>query len=308
MLSIVGCSSAPSPSSSPGEPASASAAQKTSGAANGEPTRAPEPQAEQAGVGFEAPTFQVVRIAATTEVVVTLRKREGVRPWTGNVSYTAEPLTITGRSRKGKLRERNVLGSGRAIDLDGDGDTRDAFAVRCEGGRVAIADSPEIGAVMGSDATVRTYDYAAGFATPIGTAGGHAMLYLPCGDDGSMTLGLAPEPIEVRTIPGPALMVLAFGDPALAPKVAVDGVSREPSRDDLETQHFEVAAYEQVSDAPRWYAIAGAMVQLDPTASQQEVRVFIEGDVEDVTIAINEGREGVHRARSYVSSQKVGTR
>ena len=134
------------------------------------------------------------------------------------------------------------------------------------------------------------------------------MLYLPCAGEGRVSLGWGPGPIEVREIPGPALMVLAFGNPALPPTIPPDGVRREGAREGLVEQRLDVQVYEPVVETPHWYAVAGTMAQLDPDAKEQIVRVFIEGDVEHVQIAINEGKPGVPRVRTYVATQTVGSR
>ncbi len=254
---------------------------------------------------------EAVRITTTTDVTVTLQRAEDAAPWSGPVRYTAEPFTVTGKPSKGFVRERNVLGSGRAFDLNGDGDTKDRLKAGCDGEAFTLGKELRLDPVMGGPDFLRRYAYADdGGRSRISTVadGGVAsMLYLPCSDAG-VSVGWAPEAMEVREIPGPALMVLAFGNPALPPSIPADGVSRTPAAEGLADQRFDVEVYEAVADTPHWYVVAGAMVQLDAQASEQKVRVFIEGDVEAVQIAINEGKEGVDRARSYVSTQILGSR
>jgi|GEM_PF-2444973 len=274
-----------------------------------EPSVAPRPQAQSPGQGFRAPVVEAVRVTTTTDVTVKLERADDYAPWSGPVRYTAEPFTITGRPSKGFVRERNVLGSKRALDLNGDGDTRDRFAAGCQDATFTFGELA-LSPVMAGPAVLRQYAYAAQGEPRIaalGERGASAMLYLPCADTG-VSLGWAPEPIEVREIPGPALMVLAFGNPALAPSIPSDGVTRTPKTSGLADQRFDVEVYEAVAKTPHWYAVAGAMVQLDPEAEEQTVRVFIEGDVEHVQIAINEGKPGVDRARSFVATQTVGSR
>ena len=268
-------------------------------------TAAALPTALAPGQGFRAPTVEAVRITTTTEVRVMLQRADDVAPWSGPVRYTAEPFTITGRPQKGFVRERNVLGSGRAFDLDGDGDTKDRFPAACDGEAFGLGDA-RLRAVMSGPPLARRYDYADALVA-LGQPGTTGMLYLPCTDDG-VSLGFSPEPIAVREIPGPALMVLAFGNPSAPPKIPTDGVTRIPASEGLADQRFDVEVFEPVTEGPLWYAVAGAMVQLDAQASEQSVRVFVEGDVEAVQIAINEGKDGVDRVRSYVSTQQVGAR
>ena len=241
-----------------------------------------------------------------------LKRADAVAPWPGTVRYTAEPFTLTGRPRKGMVRERDVLGSRHALDLNGDGDTKDRFRSGCDGDGFALGKALRLDPVMTGPSALRRYAYAADDGqSRIGQLGGgsaSAMLYLPCSDDGTVSLGWSPKPIEVREIPGPALMVLAFGNPALPPSVPTDGVSRAPERSGLAEQRFDLEVFEPVVDKAHWYAVAGAMVQIDPDAQQQEIRVFFDGDIEHVQIALNEGKDGVDRARSYVSTQTIGSR
>lgn len=270
------------------------------------------PIARSPGQGFRAPVVETVRVTTTTEVRVILKRADSVAPWPGPVRYTAEPYTVTGRPRKGMVRERDVLGSRRAIDLNGDGDTKDRFRSGCDGAGFALGKSLRLDPVMGGPPALRRYAYSADDGQSrvgsLGGAGASAMLYLPCAEDGTVSLGWAPESIEVREIPGPALMVLAFGNPALPPSVPPDGVSRSPKRAGLAEQQFDTEVFETVDDKARWYAVSAAMVQIDPDAEEQEIRVFFDGDIEHVQIALNEGKEGVDRARSYVSTQTIGTR
>lgn len=274
-------------------------------------SKPPLPEARSPGRGFRAPVVEAVRITTTTEVEVRLTRADDARPWSGPVRYTAEPFTVTGAPHKGHVREKNVLGSGRAFDLNGDGDVRDRFKASCSDGAFQLGKTLRLEPVMGGPAVARTYDYGSSEAPRQGSVregGVGTMLYLPCADDGTVSLGWGPGPIEVREIPGPALMVLAFGNPALPPSIPADGVRREGAREGLVEQRLDLEVYEPVVDTPHWYAVAGTMAQLDPDAEEQIVRVFIEGDVEHVQIAVNEGKPGIPRARTYVATQTVGSR
>ncbi len=268
--------------------------------------------ARTAGQGFRAPVVETVRVTTTTEVRVILKRAEAVAPWPGPVRYTAEPYTLTGRPKQGVIQERDVFGSRHALDLNGDGDTKDRIRAGCDGAGFALGKSLRLDPVMAGVSALRQYAYAAQNGQSrigsVGENGASALLYLPCADDGTVSLGWSPEPIEVREIPGPALMVLAFGNPALAPSIPSDGVSRAPARAGLAEQHFDVEVFESVIGKAHWYAVAGSMVQIDPDAQEQEIRVFFDGDVEHVQIAVNEGKDGVDRARSYVSTQTIGSR
>lgn len=274
------------------------------------PEPVPPPEAASPGQGFRAPVVEAVRITTTTDVAVTLTRADDFAPWSGPVRYTAEPFTVTGRPHKGYVRERNVLGSGRSFDLNGDGDTRDRFAAGCDAEAFALGKALRLEPVMSGPAVARRYAYGQGEQSrlaSLGERGVSAMLYLPCSDD-EVSLGWSPQPMELREVPGPALMVLAFGNPSLPPSLPADGVRREPSASNLAEQRFEASVFEAVGEGPLWYAVSGAMVQIDPDAKEQTIRVFFEGDVEAVQIAVNEGRDGVDRARTYVSTQVVGAR
>ncbi|MGH1346765.1 MAG: hypothetical protein ACRBN8_34680 [Nannocystales bacterium] len=251
-------------------------------------------------------------MTTTTEVRVMLKRADAVAPWMGTVRYTAEPYSLTGRPRKGVIRERDVLGSRHALDLNGDGDTKDRFGSGCDEAGFSLGKTLRLDPVMTGPAGQRRYAYAADDGQTrigsLGNRGASAMLYLACADDGTVSLGWSPRPIEVREIAGPALMVLAFGNPTLAPSIPTDGVSRTPERDGLAEQRFDIEVFEPVVQQAHWYAVAGAMVQVDPDAQEQEIRVFFDGDIEHVQIALNEGNDAVDRARSYVSTQTIGSR
>lgn len=268
------------------------------------------PEAASPGQGFRAPVVEAVRITTTTDVAVTLTRAEDVAPWSGTVRYTAEPFTVSGRPQKGFVRERNVLGSGRSFDLNGDGDTRDKFAAGCDGDAFALGKTLRLQPVMGGPDVARRYAYSDAGQSRFGAladGGVSSMLYLPCTDDG-VSLGWSPEPMEVREIQGPALMVLAFGNPKLPPSLPEDGVRRDPQVEGLADQRFDTSVYEPVGEGSLWYAVAGAMVQIDPDAKEQTIRVFFDGDVEAVQIAVNEGKDGVDRVRTYVATQVIGAR
>lgn len=309
---IAGCSATPMPTSgSASPPTAASSSVAPRGAVPADvPEPTPLPEAASPGQGFRAPVVEAVRITTTTDVAVTLTRADDVAPWSGTVRYTAEPFTVTGRPQRGVVRERDVLGSGRGFDLNGDGDTRDRFAAGCDGEAFTLGKALRLRPVMGGPEVARRYAYADAGQARFGsvTEGGvSSMLYLPC-SEGGVSLGWSPDPIEVREIQGPALMVLAFGDPALAPSLPTDGVRREPGGEGLVDQRFDVSVFEPVGEGPLWYAVAGAMVQIDPDAQEQTIRVFFEGDVEAVQISVNEARDGVERARTYVSTQVIGSR
>ena len=307
-----GCTATPGPppGTTPPPPTASADAASTAEPSADAPEPTPLPEAASPGQGFRAPVVEAVRITTTTDVAVTLTRADDVAPWSGTVRYTAEPFTVSGRPQKGYVRERNVLGSGRGFDLNGDGDTRDRFAAGCDGEAFSLGKTLRLEPVMSGPDVARRYAYADDGASRFGVVaegGVSSMLYLPCSADG-VSLGWSPEPIEVREIQGPALMVLAFGNPKLPPSLPADGVRREPTVNGLADQRFDVSVFEPVGEGPLWYAVAGAMMQIDPDAKEQTIRVFFDGDVEAVQIAVNEGREGVDRVRTYVSTQVIGAR
>ncbi len=311
LFSTLACSSStPGVAARPLEAVPSSAAKPEGVEASPDP--APIPEAATAGQGFRAPVVEAVRITTTTDVSIVLTRADTVAPWSGPVRYTAEPFTVTGRPRKGYVRERDVLGSRRAFDLNGDGDTKDRFRAGCDGPAMTLGKTLRLEPVVDGPPAVRRYAYAGDDGQPrmgtIAAGGVSSMLYAPCKDDGTVVLGWAPSTMEVREIPGPALMVLALGNPKGPPSIPADGVTREPIMAGLEDQRFEASVYEPITDTPHWYAVAGAMIQLDPQAPTQEVRVFFDGDVEHVYIAVNEGNGTVDRATSYAAIQTLGSR
>ncbi|MBL4685236.1 MAG: hypothetical protein JKY37_11645 [Nannocystaceae bacterium] len=304
-LGVPGCSAA--------TPARSSEVRSAPPAAEVKPKAQEETDAEatEAGAAFEPPQLSVARVQDSTEITVVLNKRPGIRAWSGPVAYTAEPFTVTGLAGR-KLQERDVLSSGRAFDLNGDGDTKDSFAVACDDGVVTLGGEFRLPPVMAGSGNTRTWSYRDADGNlrqdQLTATGVSAMLYLPCADGQSVTIGWGPKPLELREIAGPAMMVLAFGDAKTPPTLSKTAVSREPASEGLVEQPFSLEAFEQVADTPKWYAIAGTMVQLDGRAAQQTVRVVVQGDVEHVVIAINEGRTGVERARTHTTAQAVQSR
>lgn len=270
---------------------------------------AEKPQGEvatEAGAAFRAPMVEIERHDGEVRVSVEVGRAHNKRPWSGTVQYTAEPIDITGRIEGGYIEEKNVLGSGLAFDLDGDGSTEGRLEARCDGARLIIGDV-SLDPAMTIHETFASWVYRdskGGFlGRRFGTKGATAMLYTPCSTE-SVVLGLGAEPFEPKSVPGPLLTVQIFaaGEPAAGPTFAVKRVAVDGKP--VEAESFEFAAFEPLVDEPAWFGGYGLALPLDPNARAQSVVVDITGSVDVTSVAINEANEGFDRARSHITATK----
>jgi hypothetical protein len=274
--------SAPTSVEPPGTPAPGLAA---------EPGAKPQPALDEAaalGAGeapFEPPALAVARVDGRQHVTIELLRRPGVALPPGPVPYTDEPYNISTQPGEPTVREADILATGLALDLDGDGRTDGAFGVSCDAdgagrfGDTRIA--PLLSPPTDPDAPVRyTYPAGDGPIGRLGPRGAHAVLYSPC--DGSyVSLGLSPadQPLSVRATDGPALQVLVLE--------AVAGPGDAPRPGELAIRPAAGAApsllvgwaYEPFfGPDPQWASMRWTMLPLADDAEPQRVVVDLPDD------------------------------
>lgn len=257
--------------------------------------------AEQPGVALAAPAVSLEKTENGLRVSIEVRRSGKPTPWGGLVTYTGEPLTMTGAVGASGIEEANLLGSGIAYDLDGDGATTSTFAARCEGEKLQLDGLGTLSPTMtfGEVATWDYHDESYGFrGRRLGEKGVHAMLYGPCSGE-SVTIGFSEAALVPTVLPGPVLSVqmLVAATPLAEPKFKVKKTARGGAG--IEPQAFGMSLYEQLDDKPAWYVGRGLMIPLDATAETQTVVVEVEGTVEFAIVAINEGGGTIQRARSH---------
>lgn len=265
------------------------------------------PIATKAGAAFEAPLVELERYRdGNVRVSIEVRRTRSVRPWSGSVRYTAEPIDITGPLRGGVIDESDVLGSGFAFDLDGDGATDDRLAAKCDGGSLMLG-STTLEPVMSASAEEATWVYRdpkGGFlGQRLGAAGATAMLYLPC-TEALVVLGIGADPFVPLSVTGPLLSVQLFasGDPGAGPKFEFKRTSVDGKP--VESEGFEMAVFEPLINEPAWFGGRGLMLMLDPSARAQTIVVDVTGVVDVASISINEANEGFERVRSHLSMRR----
>lgn len=153
---------------------------------------------------FESPAFEV----DGNRVTISLTRRAGVTLPAGRVPYTSEPYNLEGSPDGPEVNEADILGTGLALDLDGDGEADDLIPVACEDGVIVIAGAkvPPLG-----DPTGQVRTYSPDRIGRVGDAGAWLVSYTPC-SDGFVQVGVSPagQPIEIQRTDGPALQILIF--------------------------------------------------------------------------------------------------
>lgn len=264
-----------------------------------------EPQAApvsaKPGAAFNPLVIDTVARPDGYDVRITVSLRPGTSPRPGVVRYTAEPLTFSVEVRERQVEERDILGTGLAYDLNGDGDTEDRVSVACDGDS-AIVDGHRLRPSM-TPGDVALFRYA-DRPVRLGDAGAHAMLYAPCKAGSPVTFGLSDpsRPIDVATVGAPALQILIVeaGKPGTAPGFDVTEIARAGAAVDADV-HLSHIHEPLTTSTPAWHLARWFMLPLDPQAPSQQisVRVLAERAASRLVIAsIQESAEDADRARS----------
>ena len=193
------------------------------------------------------------------QVAVELTRTPGTPIPLHPVPFTAEPYAVEVPPGTRSAEEGILFGSRLAMDLNGDGDTKDRFEMNCTLGD-AVLGGTQVRAlgrplrIYRPDPTVR-----------LGKQGQWLLLYRDCESAAPSTLGLSNKPIEVVEVPGPVLQLLVLqpidqptGEAAgVLEAFTVDGapktvVVQPPTR-----------TYERLFGAqPEWAQVRWAMVPL----------------------------------------------
>lgn len=222
---------------------------------------------------------------------LTLVRAEGVKPHAGSVRYTAEPRVVVAKA-KTTLDESNLLGTGIAVDIDGDGKPTSKIKTRCESG-TAVLETKEparFEPVTALTEAVARFDYGADDARILsnGTAG--ALMYAPC-DSGNIVLGLDPAaPLKVHEVPSPAVFVVYRAqvdsidaeDPFKLEKIAA-------GENDVKHERYSFREINVEGDEVKVFAAHLVVFGIDAAPPLQHLAVEISGaKPEFITASINE--------------------
>ncbi|MCB9545127.1 MAG: hypothetical protein H6706_04455 [Myxococcales bacterium] len=197
-------------------------------------------------------------------MTIAFAARPGVKVPTGPVSFTAEPVALAGVKRPAWLEERNVLGSGRALDLDGDGKKTGRWPLGCLGPDLLVGETVVAG--LGGE----PFRYPPAMAR-LGAGG--VVLYGRCGSH--VSLGFGPGPVAVETMPGPLLQVSVAARAGAALSVRGWKLNNEPIN---RLRVAEVQAYEVVEgDQAEWLTVWWVLIPVPATGSHL-VDFVVEGE------------------------------
>ena len=221
----------------------------------------------------------------------TIVRDEGVKARSGAVRYTAEPRVVVA-SLESEFDESNLLGTGMALDIDGDGKATSTIDSTCESGAVALKTEPSLRleAVTALTEDVARFDFGPGDVRLLSNAHAGAVLYAPC-DRGKVVMGLDPErPLKIHEVASPAAFVVYR-----APVDSVDAddpfTLQEINAGEaaVEHEHYAFREFNVEGDTVKVYAAHLVVFELDPVTPLQHVSVKIAGEQpEFITVSINE--------------------
>jgi hypothetical protein len=230
---------------------------------------------------------------------LTIVRDDGAKAHTGTVRYTAEPYVLVAEA-KAKLEEANLLGSGIAFDLDGDGKTTSAIASRCDGDAAVLALQPSrrLEPVTVLTEAVARFDYGKDGSRLLSNDASGGVLYAPCGD--TLIFGLDPKgPQSFHTVASPS--VFAVYRVQVDSLDAPDPLSLKALRSGDSPLPHQVHPFREVSvqgGEVKVYAAQLVVFALHPTEPLQHISLQLEGPApEFVTASINEVDAEGHRIR-----------
>lgn len=231
---------------------------------------------------------------------LTIVRDDGAKAHTGTVRYTAEPYVLVAEA-KATLEEANLLGSGIAFDLDGDGKTTSAIASKCDGDVVVLGTEPARRvepSITLTDAVAR-FDYGKDGSRLFANASSGALLYAPCSES-LVTIGLDPRgPLAFQTVASPS--VFAVYRVQVDSLDAPDPLSLKALRSGDSPLPHQVHPFREVSvqgGEVKVYAVQLVVFALHPTEPLQHISLQLEGPApEFVTASINEVDAEGHRIR-----------
>ncbi len=231
---------------------------------------------------------------------LTIVRAEGVKARSGMVKYTAEPRVLVAKGSL-DIDESNLLGSGLALDIDGDGKTTSKLRSKCEGAAAVIQTKPPVrlDPVTELSEDVARFDYGADASRILSRDDAGAVLYAPC-DAGRIVLGFDPKaPLKMHSVASPSVFVVY--------RAEVDTIDAEDpfslkSLDAGESPlEHELYPFREVSvedGTVKIYAAHLIVFALDAVPPLQHVAVTISGQQpEFATASINEVDADGHRIR-----------
>lgn len=222
---------------------------------------------------------------------LTVVRAKGVKPHAGAVRYTAEPRVVVAKAQT-KLDESNLLGTGIAIDIDGDGKTASTIASTCEADTAVLQtkDPVRFEPVTVLTEAVARFDYGPDDARIMSNGKVGALMYAPC-DSGNIVLGLDPAaPLEIHSVPSPAVFVVYRApvdsidaeDPFTLEKIAA-------GEDAVKHQRYSFREVNVEGDEVKVFAAHLVVFGLDAAPPLQHLAVEISGaKPEFITASINE--------------------
>ncbi len=231
---------------------------------------------------------------------LTIVRAEGVKARSGSVRYTAEPRVVVAKT-KTTVDEANLLGTGIAVDIDGDGKTTSKIRTKCDAGTAVLQTQPPLRlepVTELSDAVAR-FDYGKDDARILANDKAGALLYAPC-DKQMLILGLDPSgPLKMHEVPSPAVFVVY--------RVEVDSADAEDpftlqkvgsGETELEHDFYPFREFSVEDGVVKVYAAHLVVFALDPEVALQHVTLEIAGETpEFVTASVNEVDDDGQRIR-----------
>lgn len=222
---------------------------------------------------------------------LTLVRAEGVKPHSGSVRYTAEPRVVVAKART-TLDEASLLGTGIAVDIDGDGATTSKLQTKCEAGTAVLQTKEPIRfePVTALTDAVARFDYGPDDARILSNDKAGALMYAPC-DSGNIVLGLDPAaPLKIHEVPSPAVFVVYRAqvdsidaeDPFKLEKIAA-------GEDDVKHERYSFREVNVEGDEVKVFAAHLVVFGIDAAPPLQHLAVEISGaKPEFITASINE--------------------
>lgn len=255
--------------------------------------------------------LQVQKTAQGHEVEIISRPKSLALP-RKKVPFTTEPFTLTVRPEMDVVVERNILGTGLAMDLDGDGRTTGRLKASCRpDGSVVLADNTLW--PLGFPIARYRDDKNAPRSVRLGPKGAHALLYTPCQKNRPITVGLSPasQPIVIVEVDSPALQILVFqqaGSPKAQSTIRIvsPSLNGKPLSGSL---IYHAKLYDRLFGKPEWIHVTWLMVPLSRTEPENKIRFTITGHGPDARAAVmaqlNFSRDGSSRTRIILDHKSI---
>ncbi|MEM6289776.1 MAG: hypothetical protein AAGA54_00880 [Myxococcota bacterium] len=258
---------------------------------HGEP---PSPSLDDLTVASPGHAYGQVLIQTRSESVhlaeLTVVRAERKKAQTGTVTYTAEPRVIVGTPAV-TLEESDLLGSGIALDIDGDGKTSSSIKTRCDAGTAVLATTPprRLEPVLELTDDVARFIYGEAGSRVLSAPSAGAVMYAPC--DKGLIVGLDPTaPLRFFETPSPSVFIVY--------RAKVDSFDAEDpftlqalnaGEDELPHELYSFREVNTKDGEAQIFAAHLVVAAIDPAAALQQLSLKIAGEKpEFVTASINE--------------------